>query len=235
MAGTDTLHDTVGIAYQARFKDNIDVTNELTIENKTEQVVDVNRNLDVTSASSQVIKKIKRRRAYESTGLNIEPYRKGPKCQTSDLLPKTDKRRKELENQETGKTKNWKDAMWMTEYTTNENVVPSWIGWNSLVTATPEHKHQVWYLPQISLSPTQHCVVAETMNRSLIVAMEAGKTSIAVTYDLAIAKVAKQIQSQESPKYDQLFINIGAFHMELAFFKALGKFFYGLNLQTLIL
>ena len=62
------------------------------------------------------------------------------------------------------------------------------------------------------------------MNRSLIVAMEAGKTSIAVTYDLAIAKVAKQIQSQESPKYDQLFINIGAFHIELAFFKALGKF-----------
>ena len=34
MTGTDTLHDTVGIAYQARFKDNIDVTNELTIENK---------------------------------------------------------------------------------------------------------------------------------------------------------------------------------------------------------
>ena len=76
MTGTDTLHDTVGIAYQARFKDNIDVTNELTIENKTEQVVDFNRNLDVTSASSQVIKKIKRRRADESTGLNIEPYRK---------------------------------------------------------------------------------------------------------------------------------------------------------------
>ena len=104
-------------------------------------------------------------------------------------------------------------------------MVPSWIGWNSLVTPTPDHIHQVWYLPHISLSPTQHSIVADTMNRSLIVAMEAGKTSIAVTYDLAIAKVAKQIQSQESPKYDQLFINIGAFHMELAFFKALGKFF----------
>ena len=103
-------------------------------------------------------------------------------------------------------------------------MVPSWIGWNSLVTPTPDHIHQVWYLPHISLLPTQHSIVADTMNRSLIVAMEAGKTSIAVTYDLAIAKVAKQIQSQESPKYDQLFINIGAFHIELAFFKALGKF-----------
>ena len=74
-------------------------------------------------------------------------------------------------------------------------MVPSWIGWNSIATPTPEHIHQVWYLPQISLSPTQHSVVAETMNTSLIVAMEAGKTSTAVTYDLAITKVAMQIQS----------------------------------------
>ena len=49
VTGTDTLYDTVGIAYQARFKDNIDVANELTIQNKiTEELVDFNRNLDVT-------------------------------------------------------------------------------------------------------------------------------------------------------------------------------------------
>ena len=34
-----------------------------------------------------------------------------------------------------------------------------------------------------------------------------------------------QIQSQQSPKCDQLFINLGAFHIELAFFKALRKIF----------
>ena len=45
--------------------------------------------------------------------------------------------------------------------------------------------------------------------------METDKTRIAVTYDLAIAKVAMQIQSQESPKYDQLFINLGSIHIEL--------------------
>ena len=38
------------------------------------------------------------------------------------------------------------------------------------------------------------------MNRSLIAAMKPGKTSIAITYDLAIAKVVMQIQSEESPK-----------------------------------
>ena len=62
MTGTDTLHDPVGIAYQARFKDIIDVANESTIENKvTEQLVDFNGSLDVTLASSQVTKKIKRK------------------------------------------------------------------------------------------------------------------------------------------------------------------------------
>ena len=112
----------------------------------TEQLVDFDRYLDVTSASSQVTIKIKRRRAYGSTGLNIEPYRKRPKLQTSDLLPETDKRRK-VGTGKTGKTKSWKkDVMRMIEHATNKNVVRSWIDWNSRVTPTPEHIHQVSYL-----------------------------------------------------------------------------------------
>ena len=51
----------------------------------------------------------------------------------------------------------------------------------------------------------------------------AQKTSIAVTYDLAIAKIAMQIQHEETPKYDGVFIALGSFHIEMAFFKVLGK------------
>ena len=61
------------------------------------------------------------------------------------------------------------------------------------------------------------------MRRSLEITAEAQKTSIAVTYDLAIAKVAMQIQHEETPKYDGVFIVLGSFHIEMAFFKALGK------------
>lgn len=46
---------------------------------------------------------------------------------------------------------------------------------------------------------------------------------IAVTYDSFITKVAMQIQRQKYPKYDQLFINLGAFNIKLAFSDALGK------------
>lgn len=45
---------------------------------------------------------------------------------------------------------------------------------------------------------------------------------IIVTYDLAI--MAMQIQENEKPKFDNIFVNLGAFHMQIAFFKAVGKY-----------
>ena len=44
------------------------------------------------------------------------------------------------------------------------------------------------------------------------------------SYDLAIAKIAMQLQAEESPKYDQVFVATGSFHMELAMFGATGKY-----------
>ena len=100
-----------------------------------------------------------------------------------------------------------------------------WVGWKAQSQEEPTIIHKVWYLPQINQSPTLHAVVAETMNRAQKMAMECGKDSITVTYDLAIAKIALQIQATEAPKYDNLFFNLGAFHIELAFFNVLGKYF----------
>ena len=85
-----------------------------------------------------------------------------------------------------------------------------------------QYTQKVWYLPQINQSPTNHSVVAETLRRSLLIAQEAKKNSVVVTYDLAIAKIAMQIQ-KESPVYDNTFIAPGSFHIEMAYFKALGK------------
>ena len=65
---------------------------------------------------------------------------------------------------------------------------------------------------------------AETLARAQKVADECGKRPTSVTYDLAIAKNAMQIQSSEKPKYDNTFVNLGAFHIELELFKVLGKY-----------
>ena len=62
------------------------------------------------------------------------------------------------------------------------------------------------------------------MKRSPEIAQECSRNTISVTYDLAIAKSSMQLQAEESPTYDNLFINMGGFHIELAFFSALGKY-----------
>ena len=57
----------------------------------------------------------------------------------------------------------------------------------------------------------------------LIWSEECGETYAIVTYDLAIAKTALQVQAQESPIFDNiLFICFGAFHICMAYFNVLG-------------
>ena len=70
----------------------------------------------------------------------------------------------------------------------------------------------------INQSSTSDAVVVETLHRAQV-AEEGGKEAISVTYDLAIAKKAMQIQSSEKTKYNNVFVNLGAFHIELAFLR----------------
>ena len=44
-----------------------------------------------------------------------------------------------------------------------------------------------------------------------------------LTYDLAIAKMAYLIQSEEKPKFENIFIALGAFHLGMALFHAYGQ------------
>lgn len=71
------------------------------------------------------------------------------------------------------------------------------------------------------------------MKISKNIAEELNQNYLEVIYDLAIAKVALQIQSVERPLYDDLFIHLGPFHVMLALFKAIGKFISGCGLMTI--
>ena len=59
------------------------------------------------------------------------------------------------------------------------------------------------------------------MKKSLKISSECGKHNIAVTHDVAIATIS-QIQAGESPEFD-IFVKLGSFHIELAFFNAFRK------------
>lgn len=213
-SGKDTLHDTVGIAYQL-------VQDE---DNAPNDIVEIPAT-GLTTCTSR-----KRRRSYEPTGLSIEPYRKKPKLISSSFLGKDNTERTEIESDNNGCIKeSWKmDIMWMKSFLVNEEFsTPIWAGWNSLFCRYQDYIHKIWYMPQINQSPTNYSVVAETMKRSMKVAEEAGRSTVAVTYDLAIAKIAYQIKGEESPKYDAVFIALGAFHIEMAFFSAIKKIIAG--------
>ena len=94
-----------------------------------------------------------------------------------------------------------------------------WTGWNSKKIIDSNQKQRVCYMDHIQFPPAALSTVIETLRRSQ-------EDYAVVTYDLSIAKPAKQIQSEESPKFD-VFIMLGSFHTELAYFSTLGRFIEG--------
>ena len=91
-----------------------------------------------------------------------------------------------------------------------------WVGFNSKVVVDSSPQQKVLYLASIDISPTNTAVVYETMRQCQQIARECQQSYMQVTYDLAIAKVAYQIQSTEKPLFDNLFIHMGGFHIMMA-------------------
>ena len=103
-----------------------------------------------------------------------------------------------------------------------QNNIPTWIGWNSTVDNLP--RQTIGYMNNYSLPPTRLDVVAQTMKTPQKVAAECGETYGVVHYDFAVAKFAIQIQAEESPVYDNIFVCFGDFHVQMAYFAAIEIF-----------
>ena len=76
--------------------------------------------------------------------------------------------------------------------------------------------------------------LCETLVYAQKIAEECNQDHIILTYDLGIAKSAMEIQITDSPEFDNIFINLGGFHIEMAFFKALGKYIDGSGLIDIL-
>lgn len=199
LSGKDTLHDTVGIIYQ----------------NKNGEEIEKNENPNALLPSSS---QRKRRRVFDVLDDEIEPYRKKPKLSEVLDFPifsiKMDKY-KYIQRF---------DNIWIMLLALVETEIPMWTGWNNQMSSNVLPIQNICYLPPINESPTSVSVVAHTLKLAQNIASECQQQYISVTYDLAIAKLAMQIQSEERPKYNNVFIQLGAFHIQMAFFKAVGKY-----------
>ena len=98
--------------------------------------------------------------------------------------------------------------------------------------AMPQQK--ICYMDPISSPPTRNDVVRETMKRSMKVALESKQEYGIFIYDLAVALKAYSIQALDSPDFDKLLILLGNFHLELAFYGAVGTFIMDSSVQHLL-
>ena len=134
---------------------------------KDKDRVDVQIEVESISMDSKPTNgKTRKRRLYEASGLNIEPYHKKPKMVKSTLLPLSDERQTKVPN--SLKKAQQHNFLWTSDLTFNRQSgdVPMWVGWNSRYGPREESMQRVWYLKQMNGSPTSTSVVTEAVKRS---------------------------------------------------------------------
>lgn len=205
-SGKDTLHDTVGIAYQ-------NIVKTAAVENILIAQFDLTHESDTS---------VQRRRKYFSSFDNvIEPY-----IRKTQIMPPLIGGKEEIP--ECLQTSIDLNHLWMISHALNIGKVLRWSAWNSQRIIDPNPVQNIGYLPNINLSPTSDAVVLKTLKNALSIAEECGQKYIIVTYDLAIACKAYKIQADMSPDFDRVFITLGAFHIQLSFFKV--NFYFSYNI-----
>ncbi|XP_074115522.1 uncharacterized protein LOC141538105 [Cotesia typhae] len=202
--GKETLHDTVGIIYQ-----NID--NDAPNEN----------DIDCRSDQSDMLPPpAKRRRTFEVIVPELVPI--SARLQMLERLTPIENIEQSVPS--TLPLVQTIDLLHMTSLFFHVPNTPMWTGFNCRIIKDNTPKQKVSYLTPINLSPTETSVVKLTMTQAQQVGVECDQKYVQVTYDLAIAKIALKIQATETPKFDNLFIHLGSFHLMMAFFKAIGVF-----------
>ena len=159
-----------------------------------------------------------RKRKLEVDDAPLQPYRKVPKMSvfnytTVDIwsLSDVDKYGRKL------------DLIWMMKHALLAENIPMWVGFNAKYYVDNLPKQVVLYMPSMKHPITSLSVVQETLRMTQRCAQECNQKYGVVSYDLNAAKPALKIQATEKPQYDDVFIMPGAFHIEMAFFKAVGK------------
>ena len=190
-SGHDTIHHTYGICYQ-----NKPVIDEELPANAEQQ--------------ERVPKDGKRKverfvKVCNVDQAEVEPYHKKPRL-TKFSFEKTPLFGPEVLGVYGSLDMAWKWCFNLSSTT------PMWTGWNARRFPYTGPKQKVMYMKHIPLPSTRDDVIKETMARSLQIANACGENFAIVSYDLLMAKQAKKIQVEETPLFDNLFIQFGQFH-----------------------
>lgn len=228
LSGKGGLHDTFGICYQHMEYEEL---GNQTTEIEPQKENDENHKQDANIPLHHPMTDCKSRKKVRSLDIDskiLEPYPKKPKL--VNPLPSLVKSCPETYHLEYALLK---DFIWMVSVEWSK-MTPMWSGWNARVTEDTSMKQCIGYMRNVTFPPTRNDVVMETLKVSQKIASECGEASILVHYDLAVAKPALMIQNQESPRFDNIFICFGSFHIELAYFGALGYYLQGSGIENIL-
>lgn len=231
--GKDTLHDTVGIIFQDIMQNpdpvSVESSNPCVHENSTIDEI-VHGSFSELSITTTKTKK-RKRRAFEEVTFEMHPFTKKLKIATWSQLDISELN-KAPDNLSMSKQL---DVMWMLLHKYKISDVPMWVGFYSKILIDDSRVQKVSYLATINESPTNNSTVLKTLELSQDIANECQAPYIQITYDLAMARTSYCIQAQESPRFDNIFIHLGAFHIEMAFFKAVGTFIEDCGLSNIMI
>lgn len=198
--GKDTLHDTVGIVYQ-----NVrDETNA-----HLPKIANIDSNLRDENSNYT---KSRRRKYYSNFDDTVQPYTKG-NGPGACLFGSKPIHPLHLQDADIF------DNIWMFNHAFGTSGAKRWFVWNAERISDKNPIQKIGYLPNINMSPTSDATVKKTLEIALDIAKECNQKSIIVSYDLAIASKAYRIQMDLGPMFDGVFINMGAFHTHLSYFK----------------
>lgn len=228
--GKDTLHDTVAIIIQT-IDELADVPGAMEANNNIVPSVPIS-GLTIDSDNSPNSTD-KFRRSFNAIPMDLQPYHGKPTAKTT-LIPLENVLGVIRECQESKIRAIVKDIVWAMSLFHSPSTTPMWIGFNCRISKDDSPMQVVDYLPQINASPTSYTVVLATLRMSLQVGRETGQVKVIVTFDLAIAKMAMQLQISHRPEFDDIFINMGSFHIMFAHFAVCGKKIDGCGLTDIL-
>ena len=193
--GKNTCHDTVGIVTQDVPSAEI---------RKAYSASKTNSNSTKPAAPAR-----KRRRALEVEDFEMAPYHKTLRIVTQTLTDLDDSIRAIVAP--SYNNVHLFDFVWILSIFQGVENTPMWVGWNSKFIENRHPMQVVQYLPQLNASPTIDGVVLATMKMTLRIAAECGQKNTSISSDLAIVKKYLAIQAVESPKFNNIFVQLGIF------------------------
>ena len=117
----------------------------------------------------------------------------------------------------------------------DEQLVPGWSGFNSILYPDLPIASNIGYCPMIDGPSTEFSTVYTVLKHAQMISASLGQADSVITFDLAIYTKAKQIQMKFPDEFSDTIIRLGGFHIVLNYLSLLGKKFHSSGLDDLLI